>query len=453
MTRTARRAVRRAALVALVGLVAVSALVCGPLGGAASAEEERRSGWYTLVDEAGRVLLRTGLVVTAGDRFVDAADREFTVNRVVGSFAYCNLTSRPSVTSRVMARLGRAAEVAGGVAARAARGAMKATVAAFGELAQRVGSPALAVERVAAPDGTAPRQAPATPQRLSLTAKRPLIGLYHTHSDESYVPTDGTESTEGRGGIFKVGDAMTRALEAAGFRVVHSRQPHDPHDAAAYDRSRGTARQLLQKGPVALFDVHRDTAPPEAYQARVAGQSVDQILIVLGRENPSIAANEAFARRVKATMDRRYPGLVRGLFYGLGKYNQDLTPHALLLEVGSHYTPRTDAERGVSLFARALPQVVGPQAKAPTAPGAVARGLAAESRRAASAVGWVLFVVVVGAAVFLAISTEGGREAMERLRRFWRQEVGVGGGRRRGGRGGRGGPGDRGGDDGGGAGP
>jgi stage II sporulation protein P len=285
-------------------------------------------------------------------------------------------------------------------------------------------------------DGAVP---PATPARIAApvpgargtparTTARPLIAVYHTHSDESYVPTDGTESIEGKGTIFKVGDAMTRALEAVGFRVAHSRQPHDPHDAAAYDRSRGTARQLLQKGPVAIFDVHRDTAPPEAYEARVAGENVDQILIVLGRENPSLKVNEAFAKRLKAAMDQRFPGLIRGLFYGLGKYNQDLSPHALLLEVGSHVTPRTSAERGISLFARGLPPVLGTA----QARGTVAGGAGTEARRAASTIGWVLLVVAVGAAVFLGISTGSATEAAERFRRFWRQEVGIRGGTGRG---------------------
>jgi len=431
---------RRATATLLLALVvAAGVLASSPWCGVAAAEEERVGTWFTLVDEAGRVLLRTGHVVTVGDRFIDAADREYAVERVVGMLAYCRLTARPPVMSRAMAYLNRAALVVADAAwgaTTALGGVLRRPGADAGTSASLFTVAGLQAAAKAGQDGAMP---PTTPTRIAApgtsargtaaqATARPLIALYHTHSDESYVPTDGTESIEGKGGIFKVGTAMTRALEAVGFQVVHSRQAHDPHDAAAYDRSRGTARQLLQKGPVAIFDIHRDTAPPEAYEARVAGENVDQILIVLGRENPSLKVNEAFAKRLKAAMDQRFPGLVRGLFYGLGKYNQDLSPHALLLEVGSHVTTRTNAERGISLFARGLPPVLG-TAKAR---GTVAGGAGTEARRAASTIGWVLFAVAVGAAVFLAISTGSATEAAERFRRFWRQDVGIRGGTARG---------------------
>ena len=50
-----------------------------------------------------------------------------------------------------------------------------------------------------------------------------------------------------------------------------------------------------------------------------------KVQIVLGRTNPNLKANEAFAKQVKAVVDKKYPGLIKGIFYGDGKYNQDLS--------------------------------------------------------------------------------------------------------------------------------
>lgn len=97
------------------------------------------------------------------------------------------------------------------------------------------------------------------------------IGLYHTHSDESYVPTDGTSSIRGDGGIYKVGNALAASLKRAGVNVVHSQARHDPHDTAAYKRSRRTAQELLQKSD-AVLDVHRDAVPPSQYTGDVNGE-------------------------------------------------------------------------------------------------------------------------------------------------------------------------------------
>ena len=34
------------------------------------------------------------------------------------------------------------------------------------------------------------------------------VGVYMTHTDESYIPTDGTASKPGNGGILKVGNVL-----------------------------------------------------------------------------------------------------------------------------------------------------------------------------------------------------------------------------------------------------
>jgi stage II sporulation protein P len=191
--------------------------------------------------------------------------------------------------------------------------------------------------------------------RFAQTAVKPHgpICIYHTHTDESFLPTEGVNSRKIRGGIVDVGTAIAKVFEEKGIPVVHSNKSHVPHDAMAYDRSRRTACQLLKQRPIALLDIHRDAVPRNEYLTMVDQQPTAKIQMVVGRQNPNFYACNAYAKQIKATVDRRYPGLIKGIFYGKGKYNQDLGPRCLLLECGTNTCSESEAMRGARIFAAA----------------------------------------------------------------------------------------------------
>lgn len=245
--------------------------------------------------------------------------------------------------------------------------------------------------------------------------KQVTIGLYHTHSDESYTPTDGTSSIRGNGGIYKVGNALAASLKQDGVNVIHSQAKHDPHDVSAYQRSRRTAQELLQKS-TAVLDVHRDAVPKEQYDGVVKGQKVAQVQLVVGRQNPNMATNRQFAQEIKAVTDKQQPGLVKGIFFARSGYNQDLSPRNLLLEVGTDKHSRADAEKGASLFAKSYASYL----TASTA-GSVA-GQQRESRVGTRTAYWLVGAVVVGGAIFLLLSTGSWQELGSKLRTFGTKE-------------------------------
>ena len=167
--------------------------------------------------------------------------------------------------------------------------------------------------------------------------KKRLIAMYVTHSDESYVPTDGTQSIEGQGGIYDVARAFRDALQQKGIDVILDESTHLPHDSGAYRRSRRTAERLLQKRPDAIIDIHRDGIPdPEEYTTKIEGENASKVRLLVGRSNQNSEVNRAFAKQIKAVADKKYPGLIKDIFIGKGNYNQDLSPNAILLEFGTH---------------------------------------------------------------------------------------------------------------------
>jgi len=233
--------------------------------------------------------------------------------------------------------------------------------------------------------------------------ERGLIGIYFTHNAESYVPSDGTESIEGKGGIHRVGNAFREALEERGITVVVSDRLHLPHDRGAYRRSRETVLEILQNAPDAIYDIHRNAAPAEEYENIVNGERIAQVMFVVGRQNPNFEVNKEFALSLKNVADEIHEGLIRGVFFGQGDYNQDLSPVNLLLEVGGHLNKREDAERGITLFADVVDNYFY-----------VGEGRAAGERKTAFIIAVEIIVLTfIGAAVFFILN-EGGITAAKK---------------------------------------
>jgi len=361
------------ARVCLVVSIIFSVLVVAGAAGSVRADPlsdlfELPDGHFTLINDLGETLLETGLMVHVGDRFINEKNRQYEVYRVEERKAYARYTgtvqmysTRPVPAWRTLLNKG----IAG--VRRYFRGHL-----------------------------------------ASGSAENVLIGIYHTHTDESYIPGDGASSIEGDGGVIKVGRSLADELEGQGFRVVHDTTGHDPHDANAYARSRRTLSGLLRREPAAVFDVHRDTAPRGAYVAEIGGEEVAKVMFVVGRQNPRMESNLAFAKQLKAAADERYPGLVRGIFFGKGDYNQDLAGRIMLLEIGAHRVPREAAEKGAELLAGIVPRAVDLET------GYRTTGRGGSLR----ALWWMLALVLLGGAAFLFMSVRSREEALARLGQF-----------------------------------
>ena len=240
---------------------------------------------------------------------------------------------------------------------------------------------------------------------------RKLVAMYSTHSDESYVPEDGAYSKWKGAGIYDVGDRLKQALEARGIEAVYSRETFLPHDADAYTRSRRTAEELLKQNPDALLDIHRDAVPAEEYETEVNGEDISKVRLFVGRSNQNSAENKAFAQQIKAEADKEYPGLIKDIFIGKGNYNQELYPHALLLEFGTHEIEKEKAEAAADYVAEVLDNVLyGPSAKAEGAKSATGSG-------AARGIGWVIGLAAAAALVYAFAATGSLRGAWEKMGR------------------------------------
>lgn len=190
---------------------------------------------------------------------------------------------------------------------------------------------------------------------LPVSAMTRRIALYCTHSDESYEPTDGYYTTNGRGSIYEVAQALAAALNERGVETSVADTLHHPHDAGAYRRSRQTAVQLLKSAPDCLLDIHRDGIPdPNSYAATLGGEEASMVRILVGRGNQNMEVNKDFALLVKAVADRVYPGLIKDIYMGKGVFNQDLLPRSILLECGTYTLEKERVLRSMDMMAEVI---------------------------------------------------------------------------------------------------
>jgi len=194
-----------------------------------------------------------------------------------------------------------------------------------------------------------------------------LVGVYFTHTGETYALTDGMERLQGKkGGVVKVGEALMLELqEEYGIRVAYSDTVNDTNYAESYVRSQETLTGLLEKNPSlqVVLDIHRDAGKSrENSLVTVHGQEVAPLLIVVGSDArapfPNWRENYNFARELAAEIDKQHPGLCLGVKILEGRYNQFLHPGAVLLEVGSVSNSTEEAVRSGRLLAGPLAELV-----------------------------------------------------------------------------------------------
>jgi stage II sporulation protein P len=321
----------------------------------------------TIIDERGRTIMQTGLAVHPGDELIDEDNRVYEISSVEGTLAKARYVRDEAD---------------------------------------------IAVESL-----VIPVQAPAEP------VPPPLVAIYHSHTDESYIPTDGTATQRGKGSIMQVGEAFANRLAELGLRAEHSKTLHDPHDANAYQRSRRTLAQLLKKQPATSFDIHRDSAPASVYRTTINGETVSKVLLVVGRQNQNRKTTQAYAKQIKAAADAKYRGLIRGIFIAHGNYNQDLNPRAILAEIGTQYNTLDQAKRSAALLADVVPALLAPSSKG-NAPAAASPGVATDTGFPVSETSSYQDIIVIigtlvaGTAAFLFLSTGSWREAKDKLKKF-----------------------------------
>jgi stage II sporulation protein P len=191
----------------------------------------------------------------------------------------------------------------------------------------------------------------------------PRVLIYHTHNSEAY---SGDKQGKGAGGVINAGRVLAQTLESDfGIKTAHSEAVNDrPDFTKSYINSQHLLQQFITNYPgmEIVIDLHRDAGMNKRQDTLVNIEGVEcaRLLLVIGDAHEGYKTNLVFAYRLQEKAEELYPGLMKPLRIASDRrYNQQLHPHAILLEVGSDLNTAEDAVNSVRLFARVLAEVLG----------------------------------------------------------------------------------------------
>ncbi len=205
----------------------------------------------------------------------------------------------------------------------------------------------------------------------------PAVLVYHTHSRESwYSEASGGKSKavpfHASQNITLVGKEFANRLEKIGIPVYYDDTDHDQllveknkTRAYAYAVSADTVVEAISRTPEInyIFDFHRDAVARKFTTTTIDGIEYAKIMFVIGKGNRNWKENFAFAEKLQAILDERYPGLCRAIAgyeqngAHNGEYNQSFSSNALTVEIGGIENTLEESLRTVTILADVFAEI------------------------------------------------------------------------------------------------
>ena len=208
----------------------------------------------------------------------------------------------------------------------------------------------------------------AKPLEWNLFSGEPAVLILHTHATESYTrqgedyrETSSWRTLDEDYNMLSVGALVAEILEENGIQVVREETLHDyPSYNGSYLRARQTLRQRLEEhdGIRLVLDLHRDAAGTDTKQMRthamVDGENSAQLMIVIGTNHEHYEENLSLGLKLHVRLEQQFPGIMRPLQLRTQRFNQDLSPGALLIEVGAAGNSHREARIAAEALAKAI---------------------------------------------------------------------------------------------------
>ncbi len=213
----------------------------------------------------------------------------------------------------------------------------------------------------------------------NVSKNQPAVLIYHTHTSESYELIDRdfysnarSIRSENKGEtVVRIGEEVCKILNENGYKTIHITDTFDEQYSGAYERSREKVSEVLRNNPSIqiVLDVHRDSI----YQkdgsrikttAEIDGKKVAQIMLTTGCESgnvtdfPNWEKNLTFALKLQNKLANDNSKLIRPLVFSSRKYNMDLLPCALSVDIGTDANTLTEAIFSARYFAESLTELL-----------------------------------------------------------------------------------------------
>lgn len=200
--------------------------------------------------------------------------------------------------------------------------------------------------------------------------------LYFTHTHEAYEPV--TKAKSGKvtashhtENITKFGEKLQTQLTANGVateilpvNTAEELAKLKKSFAYSYHAVRPFVQQQVEQTDYDLIiDLHRDSLGRDKTTATYEGNNYARVAFVVGIEHPNYKQNEEKVIRLKAEMEKITPGITRNIIRKGGprvdgKYNQDIHPNIILVELGGPQNTEDELNRTIAVLAEAVQAIL-----------------------------------------------------------------------------------------------
>ena len=195
---------------------------------------------------------------------------------------------------------------------------------------------------------------PVTPPEMT-TGDRKVVYIYHSHSWESFFPhlkgvdtKNADNASHSSVNITKVGEMLGEELKARGIgtdvdttNMNQELKKRSMVWSQSYQASGDMVKSAMASNDslTYLIDIHRDSKRKDATTVTIDGKKYARTAFVVGSKNAQYEKNLEVATRLHKALEKKYPGLSRGVFQqggpgNNGVYNQDKSENAMLIEFG-----------------------------------------------------------------------------------------------------------------------
>ncbi|RDU35444.1 stage II sporulation protein P [Neobacillus piezotolerans] len=195
------------------------------------------------------------------------------------------------------------------------------------------------------------------------------VFIYFSHNRESYLPylkgvKDPNSAYHSKINVTQIGNVLKKGLEARGIGTTVDKTDINKNLLAkklGYEQSYSEARNIVKEAMAAnkeqyYIDIHRDSKRKKDTTKLINGASYAKLAFIIGGDNPNYKKNLRLAKDLHEQLEKNYKGLSTGVWVKKGKgtngkYNQDLSGNAILVEFGGVDNTFEELNRSAEAFA------------------------------------------------------------------------------------------------------
>ncbi len=201
--------------------------------------------------------------------------------------------------------------------------------------------------------------------KVNSEIKKPIIYIYNTHQSENYNPGTLKEYNI-TPTVYMASIMLQKALEKEGiYSVVEETNMKDLLNinnwsySNSYEASRLLIENVKKEHPSIKYfiDIHSHSI---SGTAEINDKVYAKLMFVVGLLNENYQSNESLIMRIQNYLTENYQNVMKNIYYVKnGRYNQDLDPNIMLIEVGGKENKIDEVYNSINIIAEAIINEIG----------------------------------------------------------------------------------------------